>query len=286
MASLMTSSEPVEPRANHLVHFYGEDDSLLARSVAEYLWQGLNRGEELLVVATPDHCGAFAEQLSELGADPSAAVRERRLVFLDAQQTLAGIMVGEQPDWQRFDDSVGTLAREVQSRPGHSGLRAYGEMVGLLWTAKQFSAAIRLEEFWNQLILSLGFQLFCAYPIDILDEEFRPAALDGVLCAHTRVLPTGMSEDLQGAILRAMRELLGLQADQLKIPLLDGQLRGSWPQLPPAEGMVLWLRETVPDYAQEILARARQYYRSNDVARSDRRNLPARSQHHQASRQS
>jgi len=82
-------------------------------------------------------------------------------------------------------------------------------MVGILWKAGRFSAAILLEQFWNDLLSRSPFNLFCAYPIDVFEQDFRPAHLDALLCAHTHLLPTAANEDLDSAIDRAMDEILG-----------------------------------------------------------------------------
>ena len=47
-------------------------------------------------------------------------------------------------------------------------VRAFGEMVALLWSEGNQAAAIRLEELWNELALSQTFCLFCAYSMDSL----------------------------------------------------------------------------------------------------------------------
>jgi hypothetical protein len=139
-------------------------------------------------------------------------------------------------------------------------------MVALLWSSRLFTAAIRLEEFWNQLLRSADFQLFCAYPLTVLDQESHPDNMNGVLSNHTRVLPTGTNGAMQDAIVRAVNEVFGLKADQLKIPAKFGRLNTASKDLPQAEATILWLRESLPDYADDVLARARHYYRASLLA--------------------
>jgi hypothetical protein len=183
-ARLLEDAEPAE----HVVQLYGEDDQLLTRNVSRYLREGLRRGDGLLVIATPEHSTAFTRQLQEQGEDPSAAVADGRLVVLDAEATLARFMVDGQPDWERFEGVIGDAMRQVRPQPGRNGLRAYGEMVGVLWEAGQVSAAIQLEEHWNRLLSSHSFTLFGAYPIDILGSELQTSVLAAIVRAHTHVL--------------------------------------------------------------------------------------------------
>jgi hypothetical protein len=129
----------------HVVQFHDHDRRLLTKNVSEYLSAGLERGEGLVVIATTGQGEALRHQLVAGVAGADAAIREGLLVFLDARETLARFMVDGKPDWGRFVDTVGAVVREVRTRAHHTGLRAYGEMVSLLWNARQHSAAISLE---------------------------------------------------------------------------------------------------------------------------------------------
>ena len=186
-------------------------------------------------------------------------MREKRLSVLQAQETLAQFMIHGQPEWRLFENTIEAAIREVRPPAGYVGLRAYGEMVGILWKAAQYSAAIRLEQFWNKLLASKGFNLFCGYPIDIFGEEFHIAAVDALLCAHTHLLPAGRNGDIESAIDRSMDEILGPRAEGLRL-LMKANFRPSGAVMPRAEATILWLRNNLRDDADEILARSRQYY--------------------------
>jgi len=251
----------------HLVQLYDADEELLTRNVTTYLSEGLKLGEGLLVVATSEHLEAIPRRLEELGADYERAVREGRLVFLDAQETLDRFMIDGQPDWDRFEGTVGSALRQVQARVNGIKLRVHGEMVGILWKAGHRPAALRLEKFWNKLLRSITFNLFCTYPIDVFGDDFQLAEIDGLLCAHTHLLPGGTEADMESAVNRAMDEVLGPRAERLR-PLIKANYRPSWAAIPQAEALVLWLRNNLPDYAHEILDRARQYYRASQRPKS------------------
>src|SRR5215207_2889101 len=143
-AELLDRLEPEE----HVVQLYGADDRLLTGNVGRYLSEGLKRGDGLLVIASPEHRSTLVRQLREDTAYPKA-VLEGRLVFLDAATTLARFMVNGVLDPARFHAAVGQALRGVQLRAVHTGVRAYGEMVGLLWKATEYTAAIQLEQLWN-----------------------------------------------------------------------------------------------------------------------------------------
>ncbi len=194
-------------QSEHLVQFYDADPAAWAKSVGRYLAEGLKRGEALLIIATPDHNKAVVRRLNILGCDPDSNAYRGRLAFCDAAQTLAKFMVAGEPDWDRFQRTVGGEMRRLMGSSLSGGFRAYGEMVGVLWSAKQFYSAILLEEYWNRLLRSTKFKLFCGYPIDIFTDAFNHADVDAVVCAHTHVLPTGENGDLQEAVIRALDEV-------------------------------------------------------------------------------
>jgi hypothetical protein len=56
-----------------------------------------------------------------------------------------------------------------------------------------------------------------------------------------------------------MDEVLGPRAERLR-PLIKANYRPAWAAIPQAEALVLWLRNNLPDFADEILDRARHYY--------------------------
>jgi hypothetical protein len=255
--SLPESQEP----HGHLVQFYQADEAFLIRNVVDFLIDGWKQGEALLVITTPERHTAFSEGLRESGIDPHAAMRERKLLFADAEQTLRRFMLDGQPDWRRFERTIGALIREVRPQRDHSGLRAYGEMVGVLWQARQFAAAARLEQFWNNLMSAGAFHLFCAYPIDVFGKDFESEKLDAVLSAHTHLVAGGGTRDLDSAIYRAMDEVLGSNAGELRTRIGAYQ-RPSWACIPAAESLILGLRNNLPKQADEILLRARQYYQT------------------------
>ena len=244
----------------HLVQFY-HDDQALIRNVSKYLGKGLAQGEALVVIATPAHRKGFIRELEQDGLDPARAVRVGRLLLCDADEMLDRFMVEGQPDAELFANSAGTLIRELRQQLTQGGVRAYGEMVDLLWKAGNSRAAHRLEQLWNKLLSENGFSLLCGYQIDIFGSEFQMGVLDDVLCAHTHVLSGSAIDDLDGAVNEAIDEVLGSRAKGVK-PLIKLNFHPSWATIPQAEATILWVRNNLRDCADEILAQARRNYQA------------------------
>jgi hypothetical protein len=112
----------------------------------------------VLIIATAEHRDIFSKHVESLGADPLGLIARQQLLLLDAQETLLQFMVDGQPDWQRFEKVIRSAMRNVRPAEGTDGLRAYGEMVGLLWKVRQYAAAVRLEQLWNKLLEQSSFR--------------------------------------------------------------------------------------------------------------------------------
>jgi hypothetical protein len=245
----------------HIVQFYKADEALLNRNVASFLCDGL------LVIASPSRLESLTSHLNRLGADVSLARREGQLAMMDADEMLGRILVEGQPDWERFQVAIGEALQLANARTPDGGVSAYGEMVGLLWEAGQTNAALRLEEHWNRLLHRGGIHLFCGYPIDVFADAFHGDRVHEVLSAHTHLMASGPNGDLGEALDRAMEELLGSRAAEVR-----SSMNAGFPALslavPKPENAILWLRRNIPEEAEQILGRARGYFEASRAAAS------------------
>jgi hypothetical protein len=245
---------------DHLVQLFGADKQALAANVGQYLRQGQKRGDGLFVIATARNLKSFRDDFEKHGADWKGSVQSGQLILLDAQETLLRFVVGGQPDWPLFKNVIEAAMGRVRPRTRFSGLRAYGEMVGILWLDRQYAAAIRLEQFWNRLLSRSSFTLFCGYAVDVFGRDFQSGPLEALLGAHTHLLPS-TNGDLTGAINLAMDEALGSSVRELR-SRIKANFRYSRAALPFGEAMALFLRNNLPEQADHILDLARRHYHS------------------------
>jgi DcmR-like sensory protein len=145
----------------HVVQFYRHDEELAER-VASYLLEALGGGGAAVVIATPEHRREFEDRLRQAGADLVAARDSGTYLVLDASQTVRELMPVGGLDRVAFDRVIGGLIR--QAGTGGRPVRAYGEMVALLWDDGLVNAAIELEAMWVELGRTHSFSLFCSYP--------------------------------------------------------------------------------------------------------------------------
>ena len=151
----------VKPQPGHLVQFY-QSHSGLIKQLSDFIGSGLEEGDNCIVLADHAHAQSLREQLYMSGLNLSAAQRSGQYIVLDAAETLSRFMVAGMPNRRLFYEVIGTLVKELSSndRP----IRAYGEMVAVLWKLGNKAAVLKLEELWNELAETYNFALFCAYP--------------------------------------------------------------------------------------------------------------------------
>ena len=145
---------------HHVVQFYGHDEELAER-VAGYLLGALESGGVAIVIATPEHRHAFGTRLAQAGVDLAAARDRGEYLVLDAGQTVRALMTADGLDSAAFDRVIGTLIG--QAGAGGRPVRAYGEMVALLWDDGLVNDAAQLEGMWEELGRRHPFSLFCGY---------------------------------------------------------------------------------------------------------------------------
>ncbi|HLO01147.1 MAG TPA: ATP-binding protein [Pyrinomonadaceae bacterium] len=171
---------------DHFVQFY-EADGFLLNSLSGFIGNALTSDEGALVIATRQHRDELDELLHTNGVDLSRARSRGQYVSLDADETLARFMIDGMPEPGRFHKVMGSVISSVTD--GRSRLRAFGEMVALLWIEGNHAAALKVEELWNDLQKAHSFSLFCAYPMNRFNGEQFIQSHGDVCKVHSRVIP-------------------------------------------------------------------------------------------------
>jgi hypothetical protein len=232
---------------DHFVQLYSEVD-VLADAVGEYICTGLRRGEAAVVIATPEHRAAFLARI-----EAQEARDEGRFRILDAEETLATFMANGMPQWKLFHQVVGGLIAEMRLQ--YPTVRAYGEMVDVLWQRGERDAAIRLEEFWNELGRLQTFSLFCAYRMDPLDSEQYGGALERVCSTHTHLIPARDTAAFDRTVAQASSKVLDQPLAQLLLSLAANHRTST--RMPVGQAALFWLRQNMPRTADKVLSELR-----------------------------
>jgi signal transduction histidine kinase len=213
----------------HFVQFYEQDDFLLDE-VSGFLSTGLEAGHAGIVIATPQHLDGLKQRLNGFARDGN------RYFALDAATTLSTFMVDGWPDEQLFKEVLGRVIRGA-TQNGTRQVRAFGEMVSLLWAEGKHEAACRLEELWNDLAASHSFSLLCAYPMGGFHAEEHGDSFLHICNAHSQVRPAESfkeaadEEALHRRIALLQQKAAALQSEVAKRVRLEMDLKKKVEQL-------------------------------------------------------
>ena len=145
----------------HLVQIY-DNDKIFLDTLEGFTGSGFLAKETVVVIATAKHLDALNNRLSFQGFDLNALISSSRYIPVDANDLLATFLVDNWIDAAKFNSFIGSLIDRARSE--NNKIRAFGEMVAILWERGLYSATIQLEKLWNELHSMSGFTLFCAYP--------------------------------------------------------------------------------------------------------------------------
>jgi hypothetical protein len=173
----------------HDVQFY-DSEAFLATTVAAFLGDGFRAGQPAIVIATEAHRREFDEQLTLAGIDLDEVRVDGSFVVLDARQTLDCFMEGKTPNRELFEATVGHIFETVLRDRRYLVVRAYGEMVDLLWKDGNVEGALALEDLWNEIAAKYSFSLLCAYSMGNFVKEAHTEGFRRICHQHQRVIPT------------------------------------------------------------------------------------------------
>jgi len=191
-----TLTKPYNPRTgafwghlaenDHAVQVY-RDDLTFLDCLESFVAAGLRSGESVVLIATAAHLHELEKRLRGGWIDLDRCRWEERYIAVLAQETLAKFMVDGVPDETLFQETVRDMVG--RARGGGRKLRAFGEMVGVLWSEGNKDGALKLEHLWTRLQAEQKFPLFCAYS----RAQMRPNSIESdiqtICAAHSRVVP-------------------------------------------------------------------------------------------------
>lgn len=182
--------------SEHLVQIYHGDDVFLD-ALEGFVAGGIDAGDGVIVIATPAHLGVLEHRLLTRGIDPASTAIEDQYLALDAKETLSKFMIDgplqngrpSWPDERLFNLVVIDLITRAGRRADGTQrrVRAFGEMVALLWAEGMSAATVRLEYLWHDFCQRSGLCLFCAYPRAYFTEDPK-SSIRQICATHSRLI--------------------------------------------------------------------------------------------------
>lgn len=171
---------------NHVLQVYVSDHELI-ENLESYVSSGFMVGESVIVIATPEHLRALNERLRNQRWDLFSLILQDRYIPLSAEDALDRFMINGEPDKNLFYHLLTNLL--LRARKHGRGVRAFGEMVALLWSEGHARATVHLEQLWTQYCEAEQFSLFCAYPKSGFTEDIHGSLTEIINCHSKTILP-------------------------------------------------------------------------------------------------
>ncbi len=168
----------------HVLQMY-ESREVLIDSLEGFSRSGLNAGESVILIARAEVHSAVRERLENLGFDTGALRFDSRLICLNAYDVLSSFMVDGLPNRDLFNSKISEVIDRARLA-GNGNVRAFGEMVSLLWQDNNKAATMLLEGLWNDFCAENPLTLFCAYPTSIFGTP--DTELQSICFCHEHLL--------------------------------------------------------------------------------------------------
>lgn len=153
---------------SHVVQFC-DDDTVLLDTLEAFCAGGLMLGEAVIVIATAAHLAQLRQRLRRRQMDIATLQIFDQLIAVEADETLGRFMRDGEPDVSLLEAMVSELFE--RARLGGRPVRAFGEMVQLLWARGQHEATIQLEQAWQRICRTERIPLLCAYRKDSFSSD-------------------------------------------------------------------------------------------------------------------
>ncbi len=200
------------PTYNHMVQVC-QNVTSQAEILTRYIKEGLLNNEGVIVIARPSLRRTVLSKLDALGFDSQTIKNQGQVRFFDAEFLLSNILIDGVIEEQAFQKLVGIPIQAAQSKFGK--VRAFGEMVDILWQRDLQDMAMQLEDLWEDLCTKQGLVFLCTYLLDNLDPNDYDNALEKIYKHHTHLVPDLFNPELGETIQEAFGEAWNRVMDKL-----------------------------------------------------------------------
>lgn len=184
-----------------------QNKALQVEVVTRYIKEGLLNGEAVIIIAKPALRKAVIAKMDALDLDVHFFKSQGQIKFFDAELLLSGFLIDGVLEEQAFQEFIGLPIQAAQLKFGK--VRAFGEMMNVLWKKGQYDTAMQLEDFWNDLSKKLEFSLLCSYSLDNLDPNAYDDSLELICKCHKHLVPVEEGDLSEPAADEAMLDVFG-----------------------------------------------------------------------------
>jgi hypothetical protein len=256
---LLTDAAPHD----HIVQLH-QDQDFLNSAVCRFVGAGLANGDRIVLFPTLTHWNAFRTRLEADGVDVNSAQGRGQLTVVDANELLPRFMRDAMPDPRVFKGVIGDIFGRARGG-SYQKMRAWGELVDVLWERGDVAASMNLEDMFDQLNKKIGIAMFCSYLTDNFNGDVHAHMLPRLATNHSHLIPVEDYARLEGAVADALRETVGPDEARVVESRLLSQYRPPF-NMPPSQALLLALRQFLPAIADLVLQRSRDLYTASGAA--------------------
>ncbi len=183
------------------------NEMLQAEAIAYFIKGGLLNDELVIIIARTSLRIAIISKMNALGLDAQHFKNQGQIKFFDAELLLSSLLVDGLLDERAFQECIVEPIQAAQLKFGK--IRAFGEMVDMLWKKGQRDRALQLEGLWDDLAKKYEFALFCIYLLNSFDSSDNDDSLEHICKAHTHLLPMENDDSSEAKGTREMIDVFG-----------------------------------------------------------------------------
>jgi hypothetical protein len=243
---------------DHIVHLY-QDQDFLNRVVCRFAAAALANGEGVILVPTLAHWDVFRPRLLAEGVDVKGAQDRGQLTVVDADELLPRFMHQAMPDGPMFLGLAGDIIARTRAAGRYTNVRWWGEMVNVLWERGDVAASMNLEDLFDQVGREQNIAVFCSFMMDNFNGDIHTRMLPRLGDNHSHLIPVEDYGRLERAVAEALRDTVGPDEAIVLRDRLLSQYQAPF-QMPPAQALLLALRQSLPTVAEAVLQRSRNLY--------------------------
>ena len=155
--------------------------------VTRFIKEGLLNGEAIIIIAKPALRKALKLKIDELNFDGHPLQEQNQIRFFDAEFLLSYLTFDGVLEESAFKENIAIPLINPQS--SYKKVRAFGEMVDILWKKNQHDLAIQLEGLWESVTSKQELSFLCAYSLDKLEPIAYDHALEQICKYNSHLIP-------------------------------------------------------------------------------------------------
>lgn len=137
--------------------------------LAQYIGDGLSKNEAVIIIARPSLRKSVWSKLQALGFDMDFYKAQGQIKLYDAELLLSNILIDDVIDEHYFHTCIGKPIEAAQAAYGK--VRAFGDMVDILWHRGLHDTALQLEKIRNELCQQHQLTVLCTYLRDSIESQ-------------------------------------------------------------------------------------------------------------------